>query len=145
MRFLLAQFYFSSLEDKTTAKAIKSALKQFQKQNQGSSEDKKLEVLSVAYEQVMERVNEQKEGFRLLANKVLSWITCAKRPLTTIELQHAIAVEIDEAELDEDNLPGIEDMVTVCAGLVAIDTESDIIRLVHYTTQEYFERTQNRW
>ena len=134
MRFLLAQLYLGSLEDKITAKAIKSALKQFQKQNQGSNEDKKLEVLSMAYEQVMERVNGQKEGFQLLANKVLSWITCAKRPLTTIELQHAIAVEIDEAELDEDNLPGIEDMVTVCAGLVAIDKESDIIRLVHYTT-----------
>jgi ankyrin repeat protein len=28
----------------------------------------------------------------------------------------------------------------VCAGLVVVDRESAIIRLVHYTTQEYFER-----
>jgi hypothetical protein len=48
--FLLAQLYLSSLKDKTTAKAIKDTLKQFQKQNQGSSTDKKLEVLSLAYE-----------------------------------------------------------------------------------------------
>ncbi|KAH0558820.1 hypothetical protein GP486_004540 [Trichoglossum hirsutum] len=32
------------------------------------------------------------------------------------------------------------DAVSVCAGLVTIDQESKIIRLVHYTTQEYFVR-----
>jgi hypothetical protein len=61
------------------------------------------------------------------------------------ELQHALAVEVGEAELDEENLPEIEDIVSVCAGLVTIDEESGIIRLVHYTTQEYFERTQRQW
>jgi hypothetical protein len=54
-------------------------------------------------------------------------------------------VEAGESELDEDNLPQIEDMVSVCAGLVTVDEESGIIRLVHYTTQEYFQRTQKIW
>jgi hypothetical protein len=124
---------------------MKTALKQVQKKSQGASSDKKLEVLSAAYEQAMERINGQQAGFQLLARNVLSWITCAKRPLLMSELQHAIAVEIGEPELDEDNLPEIEDMVSVCAGLVVIDEESNIIRLVHYTTQEYFERTQSQW
>ena len=77
--------------------------------------------------------------------QVLSWIICAKRPLTTFELRHALAVEVGETKLNEHNLPEIEDMVSVCAGLVTVDEESDIIRLVHYTTQEYLEQTQNRW
>ena len=50
-----------------------------------------------------------------------------------------------QPELDEDNIPEIEDMVSVCAGLVTVDKESGIIRLIHYTTQEYFERTQASW
>jgi len=124
---------------------MKSALKQFQKKAQGSSDDKKHELLSSAYEEAMERINGQQKGFQLLAKNVLSWITCAKRPLTTRELQHAIAVEIDEPELDEDNLPEIKDIVSVCAGLVTIDEESKIIRLVHYTTQEYFNETRGKW
>jgi len=33
-------------------------------------------------------------------------------------------------------------MISVCAGLVTVTKESNIIRLVHYTTQEYFERTK---
>jgi hypothetical protein len=61
------------------------------------------------------------------------------------ELQHALGVEVGESQLDKDNLPEVEDMVSVCAGLVTVDEESSIIRLVHYTTQEYFERTQGQW
>ena len=121
---------------------MKRALEQFQKKSQRTSEDKKLEVLSSAYEQTMERISRQQPGFQLLAKRVLLWITCAKRPLTTSELQCALAVEVDEVELDEENLAEIQIIVEVCAGLVTVDKDSSIIRLVHYTTQEYFERTQ---
>ena len=93
----------------------------------------------------MKRINGQVDGFKRLANQVLLWIVCAKRPLTTRELQHAIAVQVGESEANETKFPEIEDMVTFCAGLVTVDEESGIIRLVHYTTQEYFEQTQNSW
>lgn len=36
-------------------------------------------------------------------------------------------------------------MVSLCAGLVTVDKESDIIRLAHYTTQEYFMKTKDKW
>ncbi len=93
----------------------------------------------------MERIGGQVKDQEELAKQVLSWITYAKRPLTTSELQHALAVEVGEFALDEENLPQIEDMVSVCAGLVTVDKESNIIRLVHYTMQEYFKRTQKDW
>ena len=93
----------------------------------------------------MERIESQAADSKELAKQVLSWIICAKRPLTTSEIQHALAVEVGDSELDKENLPQVEDMVSVCAGLVTVDDESRIIRLVHYTTQEYFERTQSHW
>ena len=93
----------------------------------------------------MDRIEGQTKNSRELAKQVLSWITCARRPLTTLELRYALAVEVDESELDEENLPEIENMISVCAGLVTLDEESDIIRLVHHTTQEYFERTWTSW
>ncbi|KAH8799669.1 ankyrin repeat protein, partial [Xylogone sp. PMI_703] len=98
-----------------------------------------------AYEDAMERISGQIKDQEELAKQVLSWITCAKRPLAIIELQHAIGVELGEYQLDERNISEIEDIISVCAGLVTIDEESGIIRLVHYTTQEYFERTQSQW
>ena len=119
-----------------SAKALRTALK---KLPAGS------DAYDQAYRDAMDRIKGQISNSRELAYQTLSWITCAKRPLTTSELQHALAVEVGEHELDDENLPEIEDVVSVCAGLVSVDQESDIIRLVHYTTQEFFERTQIDW
>ncbi|KFY91994.1 hypothetical protein V498_05199 [Pseudogymnoascus sp. VKM F-4517 (FW-2822)] len=134
--FLLAQLHFDSLKGKTSPKAIRNALK---KLPTGS------EAYDNAYEDAMRRIEGQLAGEKELAKQVLSWITCAKRPLTTSELEHALAVELEESQFDEENLSPIEDMVSVCAGLVTVDEESGIVRLVHYTTQEYFGRTKNGW
>ncbi|KFZ00411.1 hypothetical protein V500_01061 [Pseudogymnoascus sp. VKM F-4518 (FW-2643)] len=134
--FLLAQLHFDSLKGKTSRKAIRTAL---EKLPTGS------EAYDKAYNDAMERIEGQLDGQKRLAKQVLSWITCAKRPLTTSELEHALAVELGESQFDEENLSLVEDMVSVCAGLVTVDEESAIIRLVHYTAQEYFERTQKVW
>ncbi|OAF59384.1 hypothetical protein VC83_04394 [Pseudogymnoascus destructans] len=134
--FLLAQLHFDSLKGKKSPKAIRTALKELSTGNDAYDD---------AYNDAMERIEGQLAGEKELAKQVLSWITCAKRPLTTSELEHALAVELGELQFDEENLSPIEDMVSVCAGLVTVDEESAIIRLVHYTTQEYFERTQKRW
>jgi hypothetical protein len=74
---------------------------------------------------------------------MLFWIVFAKRPLTTEELRHALAVEHGTRCLDKRDLCPVEDMVSSCAGLVTIDQDSNIIRLVHYTTQEYFQRRRS--
>ena len=135
-RFLLALLHLNSLEGKRSAKAIKAALR---KLPTGS------EAYDYAYKEAMERIEGQITDSQELAKQALSWITCTKRPLTTSELRHALAVEIGESRLDEENLPEIEDVLSVCAGLVTVDEESDVIRLVHYTTQEYFERNWTSW
>ncbi|KAL5331136.1 hypothetical protein ACEPPN_000665 [Leptodophora sp. 'Broadleaf-Isolate-01'] len=134
--FLLAQLHLDSLKGKRSPKAIRTALKTLPT---GS------EAYDSAYKDAMERIEGQLADEEELAKQALSWITCAKRPLTTSELEQALAVEISESQLDIENLCRAEDIVSVCAGLVTIDNESGIIRLVHYTTQEYFERTQKRW
>jgi ankyrin repeat protein len=101
--------------------------------------------LDNTYEQAMERIQGQEADFQKLASQVLSWVVHARRPLSSRELQHALGTRIGMSELDDDFLPEPEDLVSVCAGLVTIDEESNIVRLVHYTTQEYFERTQKDW
>src|ERR1700733_9375608 len=135
-RFLLTRLHVDSLLDKDTKKKVRSAL---QKLSKGD------EALNQAYGEAIERIECQLPGNRTRAKNVLSWITCALRPLTKGELCHALAVELGDKELDQDSIPDIEDVVSVCAGLVTVDEESNIIRLVHYTTQEYFERIREDW
>ncbi|KAL9121033.1 MAG: hypothetical protein Q9187_002407 [Circinaria calcarea] len=128
--FLLAQLHIESLSKKQTRKAVRTALESLPQR------------LDQTYEEAMERVLLQEEDDALLAKKVLSWISYARRPMTVLEIQHATAVELDTKVLDEDELVDEEILVSVCAGLVTIDQESNIIRLVHYTTQEWFERNR---
>ena len=105
----------------------------------------KARILNEAYAQAMERINCQLRGFKKLALSVLSWIICAKRSLTTFELQEALAVEFGKSKLDKENVTRLDIVVSVCAGMVTIDEKSHIIRLVHYTAQEYFRNTQQCW
>jgi ankyrin repeat protein len=124
------------LANETTPKAMRHMLEVLSKRSNA---------LDHTYEMAMKTIERQTIPSQQLAKQVLLWITCAKRPLTPLELQHALAIEIGESNLDKDNLPEIDDMVSVCAGLVTVDEEHNVIRLVHYTTQEYFERTQKHW
>ena len=76
--------------------------------------------------------------------RVLSWMTHTKRPLHVEELAHGLAVEYDDDkgahDLDTDNFLSPKYLVDVCASLVVIDAGSQIIRLVHYTAHEYFDK-----
>ncbi|SCO09473.1 related to ankyrin [Fusarium fujikuroi] len=134
--FLLAQLHFQSVSTKKTLKKIKDAL------NSLSGGPK---AYDIAYKKAMERIAGQDQDSKELATQVLAWITCARRVLKTSELQHALAVEENDLELNKENIPQIDDMVSVCSGLVTVDDNSGVIRLVHYTTQEYLERSRDQW
>ena len=62
------------------------------------------------------------------------------RPLRMLELQYAVSIEPGDKDLDEEALPDEDYLLSVCAGLVTVDVQSSVIRLVHYTAQECFER-----
>jgi len=129
-RFLLAKLHMDSLASKPTRRAIRKALETLPKQ------------LDETYDQAMERITSQSEDYSALAKNVLAWVSSAVRPLTVTELQHALAVELATTELDEDNIIEEELLVSVCLGLVEVDRMSAIIRLVHFTAQDYFVRTR---
>ncbi|KAG5802854.1 hypothetical protein H9Q71_012563 [Fusarium xylarioides] len=134
--FLLAQLHFQSVSTKKTLTKIKDAL------NSLSCGPK---AYDIAYMKAMERIAGQDQDSKELATQVLSWITCARTVLKTSELQRALAVEENDLKLNEENILHVDDMVSVCSGLVTVDDKSGVIRLVHYTTQEFLERTRDQW
>ena len=75
----------------------------------------------------------------------LAWISNALRPLKLDELKEALAVRPQDHELDEEAIPEEALIVSVSAGLVTIDPESETIRLVHFTVEEYFRNLKHRW
>jgi ankyrin repeat protein len=106
---------------------------------------KGVEGLQDIYKQAMERIEGQTDDIRSLAKRTLTWITYAKRPLSIIEVQHALAVREQMTEFDSDYMPDVKIIKSACVGLVTTDEESGIIRLMHRSAQEFFQQSQAKW
>ncbi|KAJ7676953.1 ankyrin repeat-containing domain protein [Mycena polygramma] len=126
--FLQAKLHIESLTTKNTIKALCTAL-------QNLPQD-----LTATYDE--ERVDRQNEDDKQLAHQVLTWVTNAMRPMSVAELRDALAVEPDTSFLDGDNLLDIDIVLSVCAGLIIVDGESPVVRVIHYTAQHYFDSIQ---
>ncbi|KAK6827461.1 serine/threonine-protein kinase ripk4 [Apiospora arundinis] len=136
--FLLAQLHIESLKVEDTTKKVRNMLVEM-----ASPTESTKEAYVDAYEATMRRIEGQHHATRAL--QVLGWITCARRQLSKVELQHALGVAHGSDAMNPEDLPKVEHLVSVCAGLVTADEGTGVIRLVHYTAQEYFESTMGRW
>lgn len=112
-----------SLQKKQNRKAVRVALENLPTK------------LDDTYNAAMERISNQDEDDVKVANRILSCITHALEPLTVQEIQVAVTIESGDMEIDEESFPDEELLISVCAGLTTIDRESNVIRLVHYTTK----------
>jgi hypothetical protein len=99
------------------------------------------ENLHNAYDDVMDRISHQDHARKTIAVMALTWIVYAKELLHSDALLHAIEVGLDPetTNIDNDDLIGIDLLLSSCAGLVIMNNEDGIIQLVHYTTQDYLE------
>ncbi|KAJ7831588.1 hypothetical protein B0H14DRAFT_2365099 [Mycena olivaceomarginata] len=125
--FLLAKLYVNSLMNKKNVADVEDALTNLSSTLEG------------AYDDIVTRINQQSEGARKLAWRTLSWVLNAKTPLRPSQLREALAVEPGATALDPDGQTDMDIVISVCAGLVVIDEADDTVRLVHYTTQRYFQ------
>lgn len=101
--------------------------------------------LEDAYDKALKQIDEQVESYRLLARRVISWITLARRMLTIPELCHAVSIDVGDTSLEAEDVHEVELLTSICAGLVAVDEDRGIIRLVQYTSQHYFEQVLATW
>ncbi|KAL6833601.1 hypothetical protein J3E69DRAFT_353226 [Trichoderma sp. SZMC 28015] len=122
--FRNARFLLDSIVDSKTAKSMMRTLKK---------QSRRYDTLDA----VMTRIRGQEADRRDLAMNTLLWMTYAYHPLRTKQLQHALAVEIGESSLDEANILDADDIASVCAGLVVIDTESDTFRFCNKSVESW--------
>ena len=93
--------------------------------------------LKDVYGVTLEQVKGQGGAKASLGMAALMWISHSERPLQLDELSHALAVEIGSTDLDPDQIPSVETLLSCCLGLIVIDRETSAVRLIHFTLQEY--------
>jgi len=93
--------------------------------------------LGDAYGATLDRIRGQGGEKARLGMATLMWISHAERPLKSDELCHALAIDIGSVNLNIDNIPSIGTLMSCCQGLVVVDSKASIVRLIHFTLQEY--------
>jgi len=97
------------------------------------------------YDDVMDRIVGQGGEEVGLAMATLTWVVYAREKLTPKQIEHAVATTSELKKLSKYDLTLVDHLILLCCGIVTEDKESGTVRLVHYTTQEYFERTGSKW
>lgn len=124
-RFLLAVLQIHAVLDSVSAGEMEEAL------------DTMPQGLDDAFEETLRRIQAQPENRQTMAMNTLMWISHAKRPLLVGELLDALSIKSSERSLNKRNRPSQRLVLECCFGLVSLDEESLVIRLVHYSVQEY--------
>jgi len=125
-----------TLKNKLNANQVKDCLRGLRKG---------IDAYKSAYEAAMERVRSQSGEKYSLSKRIFAWIVHAKRQLLIAELKHALGTCVGKSWLDPDDFVSEQTMLSVCAGLISYDNQTDVVRLVHYTAQEYFREHWSKW
>ena len=83
-----------------------------------------------AYLQTWRRILDDGEECVLLAKSVFLWILNAKRSMTLRELERAAATSPHTFKLEADRLVPGATLIAMCRGLLVVEEESQIVRLV---------------
>lgn len=86
--------------------------------------------LNSMYDSVLERINSQEGDCSLLAKRAITWLVYASRSLKITELMHTVAIEGEELSFNEGDIPRQNLIVLVSCGMIEIEQESGVVRLV---------------
>ena len=126
-RFLLPALQINNILGQTNVDEVREAL---EKLPTGLADN-----LSMTIERIKKQHNHHSRS--RLAFLVLKWLSTVRRPITTTELQYAIAAQPGVGKLSALTNPKF--FVESCFGLTIIDKETSVVRLVHFSVKEFLE------
>ena len=129
--FLMAKLQMESIAQALSTKKLLQSLEQLPASLDG------------VYAESMQRINEKVPSERSIAHEALFWVSHSRRPLTVVELQCALGLESGDTNYDPDNIVLESDILDACGAFITVERESNAVRLVHYSAQEYFEKTSD--
>ncbi|KAL8727660.1 MAG: hypothetical protein Q9166_005896 [cf. Caloplaca sp. 2 TL-2023] len=128
--FLLARLFVQNLKYKTNLRGLRNAIRNLPP------------TINEQYKETWRRIEEQNPDHRSLARRILSWLSHAIGPLKAQELRHALAIKQGDNVMDTESLEAEDLFLLCCHGLISIERETQIVRLVHYTAQQYLDENR---
>jgi len=100
--------------------------------------------MDIFYGETMERIFHQASPDATLARLVLIWVAFSRRPITVKKITHVIGVEVLSGVIASRQGVQVDSelLTTVCAGILAIDSETGTLSPAHVTLKEYLQRNR---
>ncbi|SPO07100.1 uncharacterized protein DNG_09794 [Cephalotrichum gorgonifer] len=131
--FLLAKLLMDHLGGKLSLGSTKAALEKLPNSIEGA--------IDVLVTQIKTREGWRNRDKHNLARHALTWITHAITPLKEAEILYSYAIKPDRSKtVDMEFVPLGKDLISACAGLVIVDPDTKILRLVHESLHGYLEK-----
>ncbi|CAH0054414.1 unnamed protein product [Clonostachys solani] len=92
------------------------------------------------YDDSLQRIKNSGDEDREFALLVLSYVFCARRPLSKDELIHALSTDPGATNLFSEALYSKVLVFSISSGLIRIDDESGCVRLTHHTLHEHLHK-----
>ena len=137
--FLVARHCVDFLKEANSYKEVKITLEKLPRSIKG------------VYELLFQRIECLSEDDRLMAQKALTHVTIAERPLSVSELREALSLQHDHADgfLDADRRPFADSIVAATQGLIGFQSgkgSSESIFTMHLTLREFLlSQGPNHW
>ncbi|PYI11146.1 ankyrin, partial [Aspergillus sclerotiicarbonarius CBS 121057] len=134
--FLLAVLHLQNIRGQVSRAGIRRSLSTLSRD------------LGDAYDKTFEAITHQSQSQQKLAFDALLWVASSYRPLSALELRHALATRVGDDDWDIDDVSPLGLIVKSCCGLLSVDNMNDDqseVRLVHHTLQEYLQSRQPTW
>ncbi|KAL7790509.1 hypothetical protein V8C43DRAFT_284753 [Trichoderma afarasin] len=96
--------------------------------------------LTEAYEEIYSR-NEEK----VILQRAVKWVLCARRPLTSEELLLAIRLESNLESVTVSDPIDESTLESICSHLVVLDSQLKVWKFPHASVAEYFESDHKSW
>lgn len=93
--------------------------------------------LDEKYLGIINRIDDQDSTRRNIAIDALIWITHALRPLRTLELQHALAMTVEDLRFTPGRMPRQQDITAFSCGMIVHEASTETFRLVHSTAKNF--------
>ncbi|KAK5242764.1 hypothetical protein LTR20_001091 [Exophiala xenobiotica] len=97
--------------------------------------------LEQAYARILDRISSDGDQAKVaMAQKVLAWMTCARRPLKWHEIQGALSIQPGDGSVDFAQRRARTHIREICGSLIN-DLSGDRLELVHSTAKDFLVRS----
>lgn len=100
--------------------------------------------LAETYRRILNKIEQRSPRINEMAQKMLKWVVCARRPLLLDELKEAITFGPGDQTWDNDKIPvdtNGKRFVQICGNLALLDGKAGTVRLAHHTIKQYLIST----